>query len=268
MSQEDVAITVKNTFIDVTEPMVHSRGRPSSVPPCARLCGSGGESPTQEKEEMLSQQRPIVRSLTSVSTEDEISTEAESKGEEDVCTEAGTNDDYDTPTSQPQTSFPKVQHSHLSSAARPWTPSLVNAWRGPRNFLSQVEHIMGTVVKALDCHPAIVSAEASKATRYGWSLFVHMRSHDLHRREVVLTQVKEGIIAGAAASQTAYVLGYKARPFATSPVGFATQLVEVPSPDSACWGLLERGCCNFGPACAWQHPPCQVTVNVMVLVAD
>jgi hypothetical protein len=95
-----------------------------------------------------------------------------------------------------------------------------------------------------------------------------MRAHDLQRREMVLTQVKEGIIAGASASQTVYVLGYKARPFKTSPVGFATQLVEVPSPNEACWGLLERGCCNFGPNCAWQHPQCQVTINVMVLVAN
>jgi len=264
MCLEEMAFTIKNTFIDVTEPIVQPAGRPSSVPPCARLCGSRSAHMKKEEDGANAQQNSILRSLTSASTEDELSTEADtSKGEEDVSTESGTNEEElrfepDTP----------VQHSHLSSTARPWTPSLVSAWRGPRNFLSQVEQIMDTMAKALDCHPAVVSAEASRAARYGWSLFLRMRSHDLHRREVVLSQVKEGIIAGAAASQTVYVLGYKARPFATSPVGFATQLVEVSSPNEACWGLLERGCCNFGPACAWQHPQCQVTVNVMVLVAN
>jgi len=250
MCWEEMAFTIKNTFIDVTEPIVQPAGRPSSVPPCVRLCSGRCLHLKQKLEEENAQQDSILRSFASASTED-------------VSTESGTNEeelrlDHDPP----------VQHSHLSSTACPWTPSLVSAWNGPNNFLSQVEHIMGTMAKALYCHPTVVSAEASRAARYGWSLFVRMRSDDLHRREVVLSQVKEGIIAGAAASQTVYVLGYKARPFATSPVGFAAQLVEVPSPNEACWGLLERGCCNFGPACAWQHPQCQVTVNVMVLVAN
>jgi len=63
MCPEEMAFTIKNTFIDITEPVVQPAGRPSSVPPCVRLCSGRCLHLKQKLEEENAQQDSIFARL-------------------------------------------------------------------------------------------------------------------------------------------------------------------------------------------------------------
>lgn len=298
------AVTVKNTFITVAgDDGEASTGRSSSLPPSLRLAASGGDSsPTASSQRRLRAGRRGRAGAKAVGEED-ASTEADSlPAEEDASTEAGNSVEEEQSTAdaeamleleQPGTSnlavgegsakpegalaqvicgpvgHPSTGTQRLNSAAQAWTPSaaLTSApSESGRRFHLQLERIIQAARSILLGCACVVAVEPTRAA-CGWSVAVRIRKEEFHCKELVLTHAKEAFLMAAEASENVYVLGYLARPFVASLVGFSARFAAVQDDHNACWGLLKTGCCQFGNKCRWQHPECQATVSVLALLA-
>jgi len=162
-----------------------------------------------------------------------------------------------------------VASSRLNAAARAWTPSAElsgGVSEASRRFQLQMERIVQATRAMLMGCLSIVAVDTTRGT-CGWTISAKIAKEEFHSKEFVLTRAKETFLMAAEASENVYVLGYLARPFVGTPMGFGARFAAVPDEHKACWGLLKNGLCQFGDSCRWQHPECQATVNVLALIA-
>mmetsp|Transcript_51959 Transcript_51959/g.111135 ORF Transcript_51959/g.111135 Transcript_51959/m.111135 type:complete len:351 (+) Transcript_51959:80-1132(+) len=162
-----------------------------------------------------------------------------------------------------------VRPLRLNSNARAWEPSeaVVAAPLAP-TLRQEVGAILVAAQAALLSCLWIMTAEVVPGTAGIQSIVATIRAQDFHLREAVLTCAKQAILDACASSQRVYTLGYKARPFMTTPGGFAVKLGVVLNERAACWGLLKQGFCCFEGQCRWVHPACQTRVDVKVKIAE
>mmetsp|Transcript_90999 Transcript_90999/g.284659 ORF Transcript_90999/g.284659 Transcript_90999/m.284659 type:complete len:315 (-) Transcript_90999:75-1019(-) len=298
LGAEPWAVVVKNTFIEVLgeDRDATSLGRPSSLPPSVRLCTT---SRSRASRRPASGRRCRAAKAT---REEDASTEAESsKGEEDASTEAGTSMEeeqsvdaeglieYEQPgvpsTAATSAAAPgkagdvlkqafgsssSTAARRLNSAAQAWKPSAALSAapsEAGRRFHLQLERIIQAATSILLGCPSVVSAEATRAT-CGWTISTNIRREDFHYKEFIFSKAKEAFLMAAEASENVYVLGYLARPFVASLVGFSARFAAVQDDHQACWGLLKSGFCHLGSSCRWRHPESQATVSVLAMLAS
>mmetsp|Transcript_107740 Transcript_107740/g.347825 ORF Transcript_107740/g.347825 Transcript_107740/m.347825 type:complete len:316 (-) Transcript_107740:107-1054(-) len=299
---ELMSVRVKNTFIHVAVESTTTNARPASLPPSLRLGACAGASAAKGRGGRAASPR------AKAFREEDVSTEADTSREEDASTDAGTAADEEQSVDaeappgaevrghcgeaaapgavagamvcQPATLLgnllfaaarapprrPPAQHQ-LNSSAKAWTPGKPLGLLGSPTFAPQLEAIVAAARAVLLSCLCVVGVEVTKGAN-GWSINARVRPQDFQQKEVALTRAKEAFLAAAEASQNIYLLGYCARPFVATPMGFAARFGAVPDEHSACWGLLKHGVCRFGHGCHWQHPELQATVNVAIMLAE
>lgn len=275
--EEPWAVVVKNTFITIAEAEEEvSQVRAASLPPSFRASGGCELSPRGRRVRPLASKAP---------SEEDESTEAESQtGEDDHSTAASTLAEEEqqsleglelgpqqkTETAEQVFSPPAAPAGarRLRSTAAAWTPSPA-LMAGPseegRRFRLQLERVVQAARSILLGLACISSVEATCAV-CGWTVGAKIRKDDFHCKEMVLTKAKEAFLMAAEASESVYLLGYAARPFVSTPVGFSARFASVQNSHKACWGMLQTGFCQFGNNCHWQHPEHQATVSVLAML--
>lgn len=113
----------------------------------------------------------------------------------------------------------------------------------------------------------VLAAEVTESPS-GWTVVAHIGSQDLDRKDELLGFACEAIIEASNLSDALCVLGRKARPFTTIPMGFSARLGAMPRPQNACWRMMDQGHCKFGSSCHWQHPTVKKTLSVVVKAVD
>jgi len=135
----------------------------------------------------------------------------------------------------------------------------------PGELLRQLTVVVAAAAAALAGSDYIKCAKTTEGPR-GWSIVAKIAAEDAHRKEAALAAAREALLQAARQSSCVYVLGHRAQPFLSTPVGFASSLGAVADESKACWSMINQGFCRKGCACRWEHPACQTTVNVMVQV--
>mmetsp|Transcript_45109 Transcript_45109/g.79377 ORF Transcript_45109/g.79377 Transcript_45109/m.79377 type:complete len:327 (+) Transcript_45109:150-1130(+) len=170
------------------------------------------------------------------------------------------------------------ERTKLSSQAKVWTPVCTLRSKPPGTKLNkkarrlcgrlrwQCHEVAAAAEKAMSLCMYIVSAELVME-RSSWSIIAHIRPEHFHFKEQVLSAAKQSLLDNAEQSDQVYVLGYRKKPFMTTPLGFFVMLGTMSDPQQACWEYFCNGCCARDEGCSWQHPAFMVTVNVMVKLA-
>lgn len=134
--------------------------------------------------------------------------------------------------------------------------------------LQQLLAIVMGAVAALRAAPEVLDVRLSEGAK-GWSIVATLRRRDLARKECLLSSAAEALLRCARSSNSAYVLGFQAKPFVMTPFSFAGVLGTVGDESVVCWAMVGQGFCRRGCACHWQHPTDQRSVNVILkAVAD
>lgn len=135
----------------------------------------------------------------------------------------------------------------------------------PGDFAGQMAVVIAAVAAALGGLRYVKSAKSTQGAR-GWSIVAQIRAEDAGCREAALDGAREALLRAARGSSCVHVLGHKAQPFMSTPVGFAAHLGVVENESKTCWNMINQGFCRRGCACRWEHPAKQTMVNVMVQV--
>mmetsp|Transcript_79006 Transcript_79006/g.207407 ORF Transcript_79006/g.207407 Transcript_79006/m.207407 type:complete len:304 (+) Transcript_79006:173-1084(+) len=282
-------ISVKNTFLTVTESNLMARKRSSSLPSSVRLgspMGSGKE--------------PRIDVWADAST-------ASEHGEFDR-QESDTSSQSAETASSCAASPAETTRTPLRASARAWTPGALASRPhiggmnipgrshipvvGPASpasaayalgrpggpggadpvavaqalFLQQLTMVIGAACSALAAAGFVYNVVASNGPA-GWCISARMQKTDVpKRRGHALTLVKQALLKAAEASDNIFVSGYEAEPFQNTPLGFAVEVVMAPRPSEACWNVLKQGFCSRGCQCKWKHPVQQTTLNVLIQV--
>mmetsp|Transcript_10799 Transcript_10799/g.27922 ORF Transcript_10799/g.27922 Transcript_10799/m.27922 type:complete len:328 (-) Transcript_10799:157-1140(-) len=132
-------------------------------------------------------------------------------------------------------------------------------------LLGQLAVVVAAMAAALSGCEHVKSAKTTQGAR-GWSVVAKVAAEDSKHKESALEAAREALLQAARASGCVYVLGHRAEPFLSTPVGFAASLGMVADDSTACWSMINQGFCRRGCACRFQHPLHQTTINVMVQV--
>lgn len=135
----------------------------------------------------------------------------------------------------------------------------------PVDLLRQLAMVVAAVSAAISGTGHVKSAKATEGPR-GWSIIAKISAEDAEHKEAALNAARDALLRAAKDSGAVYVLGHKAEPFLSTPVGFAASLGTVADDGAACWNMINQGFCRRGTACRFEHPAHQTTVNVMVQV--
>lgn len=298
------AVSVKNTFVHIVETVSDVVGKGprrqgTSLPPSLRIGrGSSLAEGRLAASSAAARRKLRVRTASTVSSDAENSTEADGSTEDDVSVgpwsaKRAATDSFEhelstggrsgaaTPMGSEPLSpefVPQLAPAcpclapgpRLNPKARAWTPGEAPAPPAPvmqrprmTDFASQLAYIVAAASAALSACPFVASAEAFEAPS-GWTVLARLHPQHAHLRDQALGCAREAIRQGAAAAVQTHLLGCHGTPFKVTPVGFAALLAAVPDENTACWGLLERGFCRFGPRCHWQHPTLQASVDVVI----
>jgi len=160
-----------------------------------------------------------------------------------------------------------VKASTSAAAATSAAPAAAAAATAltPGELLKQLTVVVAAAAAALAGCSHIKCAKTTEGPR-GWSIVAKIAAEDAHHKESALAAAREALLQAARQSSCVYVLGHRAQPFMSTPVGFASSLGAVADESKACWSMINQGFCRKGCACRWEHPACQTTVNVMVQV--
>mmetsp|Transcript_114460 Transcript_114460/g.296542 ORF Transcript_114460/g.296542 Transcript_114460/m.296542 type:complete len:329 (+) Transcript_114460:161-1147(+) len=153
----------------------------------------------------------------------------------------------------------------ISAAPAATAVAAAPAALAPGELLRQLTVIVAAAAAALADCSHIKSAKTTEGPR-GWSIVAKIAAEDAHHKEAALDVAREALLQAARHSNCVYVLGHRAQPFLSTPVGFASSIGAVADESKACWSMINQGFCRKGCACRWDHPACQTTVNVMVQV--
>mmetsp|Transcript_51139 Transcript_51139/g.147577 ORF Transcript_51139/g.147577 Transcript_51139/m.147577 type:complete len:332 (-) Transcript_51139:133-1128(-) len=135
----------------------------------------------------------------------------------------------------------------------------------PGGFVAQLAVVIAAAAAALEGLSFIKSAKTTQGPR-GSSIVAQVRKEDAGCREKALEAARDALLRAATGSTCVHILGAKAQPFMSTPVGFAAHIGAVADEGKACWSMINQGFCRRGCACRWEHPVSQTMVNVMVQV--
>jgi len=164
------------------------------------------------------------------------------------------------------------QSTRLSASAKAWKP-IANTVQKPKKaqekrFEKQCETIASAVEAALSEITGAVTTETVRVRPNGWAVVAHVRAAEIHLKERYLLQAKEELLSAASGSDNVYVLGYKARPFVATVMGFDAMLGTMEDESQACWETYEQGFCARGSCCRWKHPKISTTLGVMIKLSE
>lgn len=165
----------------------------------------------------------------------------------------------------------RAPQRRLNSQAQAWTPCVkpaaAFAAAGRINFALQASAVVASATAAL-AQSFPIGAVHSAEGPAGWCIIAKLPLKDFARRDQVLSLASQSLLGAARASQSVYVLGGLSKPFTATPFGCSAMLGGVENEESACWDALAHGFCHRGSYCKWQHPSNEVTVNIMVKIAE
>jgi len=269
-TEEELLITVKNTFITVSLP-VASRllRRSTSLPTLARSADNLEVKPHHINH---------LGNVGVVPAGNPAGELFEINSSEGFCTD--TEDDRAFVPSAESREAARVTEEH----GRAWEPAgaqtpvqMQQNWPAPvapqlappiadplGQFQQEVAGTVMAVKSSLECSGFGVCVDLTEH-RQGWLITVKVLSHDMHQAEYMITVAKEILLMSTEESPTVKVMGYQLVPFFPSPQGFLALLGAVPDQSQACYDAYGKGFCHRGAACCWQHPPCMRSVTVAIV---
>lgn len=135
------------------------------------------------------------------------------------------------------------------------------------NFRRQFEALMEAAKSALQNAIGVVGVEVFEGPTprgQGWTLVAWLHSKEGNNKDQALQATKDALMHAAESSENVYVMGYLQKPFTLTESGFTGMLGGMYDESSACWDIFTRGSCRRESICRWQHPVCQMAINVKV----
>lgn len=128
-----------------------------------------------------------------------------------------------------------------------------------------MEAAKSAVYDSVNCYVAVdITSERQGPQGEVWTFAVWLRPEDARCKDEVLKSAKDALMGAAETSESVYVAGYMNKPFTLTENGFSGTLVGMYDESKACWDAFAKGFCRRGGICRWQHPVCNVAVNVEV----
>jgi hypothetical protein len=142
----------------------------------------------------------------------------------------------------------------------------------PAKYRTQLQDFLDTTKQALIEYSSIASVDVFDGSSHwgrGTTICAWMRAEDYSakERDQVLKDTKDLIMRTAEHSNSIYVLGYQQKPFSHTDYGFVTMLGGMNDDSKACWDMFSKGYCRreqSNQICRWQHPACQLPVNIEI----
>lgn len=170
-----------------------------------------------------------------------------------------------------------VQATKLSTDAKAFTPGCclqrppgtklnANARKRCARFRWQCQQVVLAAKEVLTTCLFMQSVEFVTA-KSNLSVNAYIRPEYFQSKEQALTKAKQALLNSAENSDGVYVLGYRSKPFLTTPEGFFTMLGVMTCMKEACWDTFCYGSCRNEGRCNLQHPVYQVPVYVNVQLA-
>lgn len=133
-------------------------------------------------------------------------------------------------------------------------------------FSPQAEQLVEVVRVALMQAGAALLVGDVEATpgAQGWTVSAQILPEGWGWRERLLSVAKEALLRSAEQSESVYVLGYAAKPFTSTPLGFAATLAGIEDESKTCWWHVAKLSCRKGEKCTWQHPKFMVQIWVNI----
>merc|ERR1719253_1025593 len=286
---------VKNTFFDFQSPLARARSRNSSVPPSFHLCREEVSKASSEK-------------IRSTSNHTDASTEVQSERWADFVTdsECGTKtpmsldncclEDASSETSMPLHGYsvdacaenlwcrssssllaaspppqphPQARPHRLNAKANLFQPQKVAAETANTQYHHRFSEVIHRARSAMESSGRVGDVLVSESEE-GWCLIVRPnQSITDFCTEEAINVAKEALLQATSNSKCIYLMGYcGAKPFTTQPQGFEASLGAMENAKSACWHMFKKGFCGHGDGCSKQHPACQMSVRVVVEMAQ
>jgi hypothetical protein len=131
-----------------------------------------------------------------------------------------------------------------------------------KQLSEQFHDVVKSVQVALNGHGAVWASEVAKEAD-AWCIRAYIEPEKLERSQArVRGQAQNALLAAAAESESACLLGYHRAPFTLLPSGFRAVLVERADSMKICIDAFSLGCCQKPDCCPLLHPTCHVEVRV------
>jgi hypothetical protein len=98
----------------------------------------------------------------------------------------------------------------------------------------------------------------------GWTIEVVPKEEMKQQKEYLESVAQNALFHGTADSNTAYIMGYAAKPFLPKSNGFVTIVGDMQEEDQACWDFYSKGFCTRDCSCRWEHPECLMPVSIVI----
>mmetsp|Transcript_33869 Transcript_33869/g.61679 ORF Transcript_33869/g.61679 Transcript_33869/m.61679 type:complete len:332 (+) Transcript_33869:96-1091(+) len=288
------ALTVKNTFIDLLEPMVEVPTRRSSSVPRSwtpgdfRLgsssCGKsvGGEdfaaasdketlTPSSDLDSLTGSDNDIFPGASTPSiTSDFDYLECQECQECDADSMINSSGSSVAPEEvlalKPMLEvklFDFVGDAEPVKRAAPATRTKLRAAAQPfasvRAPPAGIQKVIQAAKDVLECDPSVGGVQMVEGAMGGtWTMIAHLRADAPKKNpRYYLSAAKNTLLTSAEHSRDTYVLGYDVKPFSKiDKCSFSTTLATIPDAQQsiACWDSYKNGCCPRRITCRWAHP--------------
>lgn len=175
--------------------------------------------------------------------------------------------------SQAEAYEPKV--TRLNTEAKVFTPGCclrqkppgtklnANARKRCARFRWQCQEVIMAAKEALERCGFVQSVEVL-TEKSNWTVDAYVRPEYFQCKEQALSKAKQALLDSAENSQGVYVMGYRSKPFMTTPDGFFVLLGVMTCIKEACWESFCYGYCGNEDTCTMQHPVYQVPVYINI----
>jgi hypothetical protein len=144
-----------------------------------------------------------------------------------------------------------------------------------RSFMSartppaEVAALIASVVNDLSHAEDIYDVQVTDGGMGGTTIIQGKSASSSPNTQMLFAMVKDGLLQGAEASDSTYILGYGGQAFKNlDSLSFSANICSMPAAhyETACWDTYEKGFCRRGSTCCWTHPDEADTMRLIVLV--